>query len=199
MPVGGLTNTTYADGDLVSAMYARMRVEYRTLDYNPSETGSQSLDYATDWVMPSRTTASFKWATGSSATVGTSLPATDSPALRITTIGFVRTRKNLPTIPSALIRQISAAPLNSAAFEGAEVGTVLFEGAQAVRRLTAGGAEAWDMTYKFSYKNCGADSSGNIASWNALFCPQTGKFEQITAINGGAPLFNASDLNQLLL
>jgi hypothetical protein len=176
---------------MVAYKYARMRIVYKTLDYiDGVETGTLSLDYATQFVSLPQSASTYQFPDG------TKLAAQDSPPLRRGIVSMVQTRKNLANLPTDLVQSLCGC-VNSAAFLGGAAGTVLFDGAHADRRLTMAGSENWDMTYKFLYDPIG---------WSYLLQPSTtatsstavGTFQLVTRISDGSTLYPSGDLSQLL-
>jgi len=180
--IAGESGLSVGPNGQVAYKYARLAIVYKTLDYlEGTTTGTLSLDYSTEVIAAPQTAAAFVWADGSDVD-----PA-DCPAIRVPIVTLVQTRKNLAALPTVLVQSLSGC-INSAAFLGGAVGTVLFDGAHATRRLTTTGAENWDMTYKFLYCRTG---------WNYFLRAGEG----FVAVNGkgtGTPPYASADLVQLL-
>ena len=189
--VAGDGGLSVGPNGMVAYKYARLRIRYKSLDYIDGQTtGSMSLDYATNLVTLPQSAATYKFPDG------TPLSPQDSPPFRRGIVTFVQTRKNLATLPSSLVQNLCGSA-NSVGFLGAGVGTVLFDGAHADRRLTTTGAENWDMTYKFLFDPLG---------WNYVLQPAStttssssvGTYQKIVRISDGSTLYPLADLNQLL-
>jgi hypothetical protein len=184
--LAGETGLSVGTNGLVAYKYARIRIIYKSLPYQEGvETGVFSVDYGAEFfTLPSQTgSLTFTDSTGGM------VPTDQNPALRITVVTFKQTRMNLPSIPTS---QIMAATdcVNSAAFQGAAVGTVLFAGASSQRRLFAGGSPGWDMTYSFSYRSVG---------WNVAFDPNKGTFRPVQFTGNSQTPYSQYDFNQLFL
>jgi hypothetical protein len=187
----GEDGLTVGPNGLVGYKYARIRITYKSLDYfDGVTTGTMSLDFATQVVGLPRSTPTYQFPDG------TPLSPQDSPPLRVGIVTIVQTRKNLAVLPTSLVQSLAGC-VNSVSFLGGDVGTVLFDGGHADRRLTTTGAENWDMTYKFLYLPTG---------WNNILQPSSkntgstavGTFQQVTRISGGQTLYTLADLSPLL-
>jgi hypothetical protein len=176
---------------MVAYKYARLRITYKALDYfDGITTGTMSLDFATHTISLPRSMATYQFPDG------TPLSPQDSPPLRVGIVTIVQTRKNLAILPTGLVQSLAGC-VNSVAFLGGTPGTVLFDGAHADRRLTTGGDENWDMTYKFLYLPTGwnklLQASSKVSGSTAI-----GTFQQVTRIATGDPLYPTADLSPLL-
>lgn len=187
----GEDGLTVGPNGMVGYKYARLRITYKTLDYfDGITTGTTSLDFATQIVSLPRSAPTYQFPDG------TPLSPQDSPPIRVGIVTIVQTRKNLAELPTSLVQSLAGC-VNSIAFLGGSPGTVLFDGGHADRRLTALGAENWDMTYKFLYLPTG---------WNNLLQPTSnvsgstavGTFQQVTRISNGDTLYPTADLTPLL-
>jgi len=187
----GEDGLTVGPNGLVGYKYARLRITYKSLDYfDGVTTGTMSLDFATQVVGLPRSAPTYQFPDG------TPLAPQDSPPIRVGIVTIVQTRKNLAVLPTSLVQSLAGC-VNSSSFMGGNVGTVLFDGGHADRRLTTTGAENWDMTYKFLYLPTG---------WNNILQPSSknssstavGTFQQVTRISDGSTLYSEGDLSQLL-
>jgi hypothetical protein len=175
---------------MVAYKYARLRINYKTLDYVEGvTTGTLSLDYATQITHLPQSASTFKFSDG------TPLSPQDSPPIRRGIVTMVQTRKNLASLPTGTVQGLAGC-VNSLPFLSSAPGTVLFDGARADRRLTTVGAENWDMTYKFLYDPVG---------WNNVLQPSSnstpanvGTYQQIGRVSDGSTLYPLADLNALL-
>jgi hypothetical protein len=183
--IAGESGLSVGPNGLVAYKYARIRVLYKSLTYQEgSETGVLSLDFGAEWINLSSVTASLKFSDGPGGDVTTDL----NPALRITAIAFRQTRNNLPAIPiNTIIAASNSVNLN--AFQGAQPGTVKFDGASSQRRLFSNGSPGWDMTYAFTYRSVG---------WNVAYDPVNGWRPVAFKASGQAP-FSSFDYNQLFI
>jgi hypothetical protein len=182
--VDGDTGPFIGPNGMRAYKYCRLTVTYAPLEFNPIETGSLTVDFAAEVATVPRDTPAFKWS-GS----GSDLKRDEVPQLRIGTIAFTRTRKNLVSIPTSLIMAATDAPVNSASFLGAAAGRVKFLGAAAGRRVIVGGGENWDLTYKFMYRT---------VPWNYAYNAATGQFEAFVNKVTNQPYYDSSNLNLLL-
>jgi hypothetical protein len=201
----GLSNitTTALDGSSVSLVaykYASVTFTYASQDYPAQETGSLSLDFGIESLSAPRSAAAFSYIAGSPLTDDPNdVPPEDAPPLRDTVVTLVRTRKNLLTLPTALILAAAQAPVNSLPFNmtnnpplppsQAPAGTVKFEGVSTTYRTVAGGTPMWDASFRFVYHANG---------WNNFYRPGEG-FVPIYQKGTSVPYYGTSDLNQLLL
>lgn len=181
--VAGEDGLSVGANGMIAYTWARLKVVYKPPDYNETtETGSLALDFSTEVFSVPQGQPSFQYSFDAAP-----VPPEACPSIRQTTVTFVRTRRNVAAIPTATILAL-AGTVNAAAFEGAAIGTVRFDGASTQRRLTTAGEENWDITYKFVYRPSG---------WNSFFRPSSGTFAPVVSIAGGNPPYPSGDFDQL--
>jgi len=201
----GLSNVslTALDGtsvSLVAYKYATVTFTYSSQDYPAQDTGSLSLDFGIESLSAPRSAVSFSYESDSPTGADPNdVPPEDSPPLRDTVVTLVRTRKNLTTLPTALILAAAQSPVNSLPFtlintppmppSQAPAGTVKFEGVTTQYRTVAGGTPMWDASFRFVYRATG---------WNSFYRPGYG-YVPIYRKGTDQPYYAASDLNQLLV
>jgi len=184
---------------LVAFKYAAVTFIYASQDYPAQDTGALTLDFGIETLSAPRSAAAFSYTSGSPAGDDPNdVPVEDAPPLRETVVTLVRTRKNLTTLPAALILSAAQSPVNSAPFvlvhappaadTVAPAGTVKFEGVSTHFRTVAGGSAMWDASYRFVYRPSG---------WNNIYRPNVG-FVPIYFKTTTNPYYATSDLNLLL-
>jgi len=200
----GLSNITIealdgTDVPLVAYKYAEVGFHYASQDYPVRDTGGLSLDVGVETLSAPRSAASFSYISGSPlGDDPDDVPPEDAPPLRDTVVTLVRTRKNLPSLPTDLILAAAQSPVNSVDFtlindpplpaSVAPAGTVKFEGVSTRYRTVAGGAALWDAAFRFLYRPAG---------WNNFYRPSDG-YVPIYRKGSTDPYYATSDLNALL-
>lgn len=178
MGVTGLTQDSYG---VVKTDYARMEIEYTTLD--PLDMGEERVDYSARVItVPDNT---FKWVSDNKL-----LRSAESPGIEIPQATFQRTVNSQPKIPVATILSLLG-KVNKTAFLGADPETLLFCGCCTSRRWTSQGQKAWDVTYSLKWNG--------PQSWNAFLRADGGgvtKWDKIVDIAGNPP-YPLADLSQL--
>ena len=201
---GGLSDVTLPalDGtgvSLVAYKYAAVTFVYASQDHPAQDTGSLSLDFGVETLAAPRSAVAFSYAPDSPAGDDPDdVPAEDAPPLRDTVVTLVRTRKNLPQLPTDLILSAARSPVNSQPFtmvtappmapSQAPPGTVKFEGVSTTYRTVAGGVPMWDASFRFTYRASG---------WNSFYRPGQG-YVPVYKKGSGEGYYGTSDLNQLL-
>jgi hypothetical protein len=161
---GLLQDTTIASAASAPVAYdrARVTIEYKTLPYTEgATTGIFSVDYGVEEVLlpnildaGSNPVTNWVWADDN-----TPIDNENIPTLRMVMTDITWTQYNLSSIPNTLIQQLAGC-VNSRTFWGAKPGTTMFVGAKSTRRVSAFGADQYDLTEKFP----------NIpAGWNNKF------------------------------
>lgn len=183
-PVGVVGNDglkTNSDDSMIEYKYARCTVTYAPLPFDPTDMGSDGLDFGIELAALPSSIEVFKWTSDNVA-----VPASDTPAIRIgcATISRVRRYADLPldTVLPALGK------VNGATYRGITPGKLLFDGASAYRLLTSYGASMWTLQYRILYKSVG---------WNTIYRPSTNSFETVAGIGSGQPPYPTTDFSFL--
>ena len=191
--VGVRTTDTFG---MVGYKYARAKIHYESLPFNPANNNGAQLqvDYSVeDIILPQPAAATLGddgsiQVNGSSLwkfkTTGNSVNAAQIPTKKLITVTLNSLTFNLLSIPLSNLMQYAGA-VNSAPFLGAAEGQVRFLGAKSSRRPNYANIESWDLTKPFVYNSIG---------WQNVYNPQTGLFETIVDQNGNPP-FDEMDLN----
>jgi len=174
----------------------KVTVNYKTLSYdqaNPSTDQILTRRVSIGGQFMTIPNTGLKWDDGDCADI------TNPDILAAKFIGTIDheiTFHRVPSIPWATLRSLIG-KTNSAAFEGAAVETLLFEGVSLQQTVTAGGAEPWQMTCKFKERNV---DGNNSITWNHFFDPDPnqGKWRKVVTQNGGAKVYPTGDFNNLL-
>lgn len=207
-------DTTISDASSAPVAYdrARVTIDYGTLPFiDGPATGTFSVDYGVEEVMlpkikdgSGNDINSWVWADD-----GSPIDNDNVPTFHIVITDITWTQFNLASIPNTLL-QGAAGCVNSKPFWGAKPGTILFCGAKSNRRMSAFGAEQYDLTEKFQHNPFGWNNKfrgdygtiqgdGTPQSIYDFFRPIVTK--QIVGggpFAGGASPFPWADLNQLL-
>jgi hypothetical protein len=164
--------------------YARIEVTYSTLD-----AGELGLEIGSQVITLPKTGPTLKWSSDNEE-----VPYQDTTGRPMVVMTLTKSRVRQPSIPVAAIINAAKKPLNSVEFQGAEAGTVLFDGGRAVRYTYASATTSGGVLYDIQYRFLCRPS----LPWNHLF-RRTGAsvdHEEVKFI-GGDPYLETSDLNEL--
>lgn len=141
---------------------ARITIDYGTLPYvEGATTGTFSVDYGLEEILLPTVTDSggneinnWVWADDD-----TEVGNADVPTMHIVITDITWTQFNLSSVPNQIL-QLTAGCVNKLPFYGASAGKILFCGAKSNRRMSAFGAEQYDLAMKFQH---------NPVGWNNKF------------------------------
>jgi hypothetical protein len=111
-----------------------------------------------------------------------------SPGRLIPKAEWILTRHRVPILPRLAIFS-SLGKVNSTALGDAEVGTLLFLGAEARREFSTQGDPRWRITMTFLY---------HPETHNQFFRPQSGTWDGIVTVDGSQPIYESADLRSLI-
>lgn len=164
---------------MVAYQRAELLVTYQPYWYDQNGIGAEEITFGSVAVATSQTQSTFKWASGNS------LPPSQAPAIRYSTMEFTESRQ-VAVLPKALIASLQD-HRNSVPIFGMSANNVLFQGGRSQRTLTVLGAQNWTVSYNFSHIPIG---------WHRLWNASTNAYEAFT-FKDGSELFPPGDLNQL--
>lgn len=173
-----------AASGMVAYQWAHLEVFYKTSDLEllSEDIGTLSMTGSSQIIMPSQAEPTFKWSSDNK-----DLPPEATPGVLVPTIEFTKTRRNLATIPTAMILSLMD-HVNSSTFEGASAGKILFTTPNSSARITPAGLRNIDMAYTFIYHPYGH---------NKFLRPSTGTWDSIVTKVGSNPPHLSGDLSLL--
>lgn len=177
------TGTPSSSGGVSSWEFAIITATYKSLQYDitpsPQDIFSQDIDISLDAeVQPP----------GSFETTDDSTPVDQPVTKLVPNITYTMTYFALPTLNLSIIFSLLG-QVNSALFQGASVGQMMFIGATASRTTTTGAIPNWKVAFKFIFRP---------VSWQKAFVAKKGDFVAVQTVTGGNTRYTAGDLNALL-
>ncbi len=106
---------------------------------------------------------------------------------------YTLTLIDVPTLPGGNTDLIFSllGKINSSAVKGAAVKCALFLGANTSRTTTNVGTKGWRIALKFAVRPVGLE-------WTKVFHEKDGTFVEAVTVNGGNPIYDSDNLNNLL-
>lgn len=177
--VGAPTSQT---GGFIAFPYAIMDVYFGVPEYtNTSLVSEMELDFGSNSIAVDQTAATFSYSGGAD------VPPSAIPAYRMTTVFGTIKLYNRGSLNTALYVNL-VDNVNSVAFQGASIKTVMFKGSRSERMFTAAGLLQYNVSLLFEL---------NPRGWDAIIKPGTGWTTY--TFKGGAYPWTISDLNALLV
>ncbi len=165
----------------ISFPYAELTITFGVPEFNNSSMVSEmELDFSTNSIPVDQTKSTFEYSGGAK------VPPNAIPAYRLTTVFGTISLFNRGSLNTGLYLG-AVDNTNSATFQGAAAGKVMFRGASSDRMFTASGLLQYTVKLMFEL---------NPRGWDAILKPGTG-WTTYAFIGGGAP-WTSSDLNLLL-
>jgi hypothetical protein len=191
-PLCGTTGGEF-DGSAYPSVYqnALATVDYKTKTYehNGSNILTRQISISGEFMtLPAR---ALRWAGGGSDNLVTGEDLSAGKVL--TSLEHSITAHRVPTPRYSAIRSLIG-KVNSVAFEGAAIETLLFIGAELNQEVTAGGSMPWTVSMKFQERFI----NGNTAlNWNYFLRPNTGTWERLQLVNGD-PIYNSGAFSAMV-
>jgi hypothetical protein len=199
--VEGIGVMSEGPNGMVAYEYARLTVEYKSLDvdFSASGIGAIQIDVAGDVLSIPQDQPTFKWSSDDE-----DVPPEASPSLSIATATILVPQKNLPKLENGTLTNIIALMdhVNNSVLFGAPVGKMLYKGATSYGKVmssidnipgggspgAAAGLEATDLVHKLLFRSI---------EWNKFLRPSTGTWDSIVYKATGDPYFPSGSLNSI--
>lgn len=166
----------------ISFAYAQLDIYFGVSEYQGTSLVSEmELDFSSNTIALDQTQSTFQYANSNK------VPPNALPTYRMTTVFGTIKLYNRGSLNTALFAG-AVDNVNSVAFQGASIKTVMFKGARTSRMFTAAGLLQYEVNLLFEL---------NPRGWDAIVQPGVGWTTY--AFIGGAYPWTTSDLNALLV